>query len=52
MGRAASGEALIFIDDFHAARRPAQLDGPFLQMVLTLGAFPVFDHLPRSIPED
>ena len=44
----APGAALIFVDNFHSTRRPAQFDGPFSKMILPFRAFPIFDHLQRS----
>jgi hypothetical protein len=47
MRRCAAGAPLIFIDDFHSTRAPAQRDGSFSKMVLTFRAFPMLDHLMR-----
>src|SRR5260370_360241 len=47
----ASGAALIFVDDLHATRRPAQLDGPLAKVILSLRAFTILLHLqPGRLP--
>src|SRR5262245_32820728 len=43
----AAAPPLIFIDDLDMRRRPAERDGPRLQLILPLGALAILQHLPR-----